>query len=71
MELNTMALAELFGFGLLALIVAFGLGALYCWHFVKDYFVHTPDSSTKEFFERYKDAPIEKQDLVKEIVEDD
>jgi len=56
----------------LALLVIIGLviiGVAYMY-FVKDYWIEVDDMQTKEIVEKYKVSSPDKQDLVKDILDD-
>lgn len=62
-------MAYLLGLALLVLIGALIVAVSYMY-FVKDYWVEVDDMSTKQLVEKYKNLPVEKQDLIKDIVDE-
>ena len=62
-------MAYLLGLALLVLIGALIVAVSYMY-FVKDYWIEVDDMSTKQLVEKYKSLPIEKQDLIKDIVDE-
>ncbi len=62
-------MAYLLGLALLVLISALIVAVSYMY-FVKDYWVEVDDMSTKQLVEKYKSLPVEKQDLIKDIVDE-
>lgn len=62
-------MAYLLGLALLVLIGAIIVAVSYMY-FVKDYWVEVDDMSTKQLVEKYKNLPVEKQDLIKDIVDE-
>lgn len=62
-------MAYLLGLALLVLIGALIIAVSYMY-FVKDYWIEVDDMSTKQLFEKYKSLPVEKQDLIKDIVDE-
>lgn len=62
-------MAYLLGLALLVLIGALIVAVSYMY-FVKDYWVEVDDMSTKQLVEKYKSLPVEKQDLIKDIVDE-
>lgn len=62
-------MAYLLGLALLVLIGALIVAVSYMY-FVKDYWVEVDDMSTKQLVEKYKNLPVEKQDLIEDIVDE-
>jgi uncharacterized membrane protein len=62
-------MAYLLGLALLVLIGALIVAVSYMY-FVKDYWIEVDDMSTKQLVEKYKSLPVEKQDLIKDIVDE-
>jgi hypothetical protein len=62
-------MAYLLGLALLVLIGALIIAVSYMY-FVKDYWIEVDDMSTKQLVEKYKSLPVEKQDLIKDIVDE-
>lgn len=62
-------MAYLLGLALLVLIGVLIVAVSYMY-FVKDYWIEVDDMSTKQLVEKYKSLPVEKQDLIKDIVDE-
>lgn len=57
--------------GLLLIVIGCVIvGAAYLY-FIKDYYLEVEDIHTKEMFEKFPSLPLEKQDLIRDIIEDD